>query len=208
MTDIFVVLACSMKHQGRCIAGKSATTGLWVRLVSNAEGAEVPVAQTVFTNSYGTQNKAKPLQKLQMTIGQHVPLAHQPENFISVPGWVQVPGYNLRLSELRGLVDSPLDLWGIGDRVDSDAIGDTVFVTQSLYLVQVLNLHLHRNWTQRRVTFVYNGAEYDLSCTDLQYDDVEAGRIIPNGYLCISLGEEFRGDHYKIVATIFGDRQR
>lgn len=205
MAESIVILACSMKHSGRCLAGKTMINKQWIRLVGDVEGAELAIDQTFFSNNYGTQNKAKPMQKIQMNIGQHAPLAHQPENYIAIPGWSQIPGYNLRPSELKAYADTPASLWGTSDRVSNTRIGREVPVPQSLYLVKVTELSLYRNGQQRRATFNYNGMGYDLACTDLSYDDFEAERRRPNGYLCISLGEDFRGDHYKIVATIFGE---
>jgi hypothetical protein len=183
-------------------------TKQWVRLVGGAHGAALTLEQMVYTNSFGSY-KVKPLLRITMNIGQHVPLQFQPENYIFLPDWVQMPGYSVKPHELSMYADAPPDnLWGLGDRVADTAIRTGIFeVQQSLYLLKVDDLALHRREDgKQRVIFTYNEIEYDLSGTDPNYDSYEDGRLVPNGYLCISLGEEFHGYHYKIVATIFGDK--
>lgn len=207
MADTILILACSRKPGGRCVAGKVLATKQWVRLVGNATGASMAIDEAVYTNSYGPQ-RAKPLIKIEMNMGQHVPLPHQPENFIFVPGWTQSRGYGVKANQLALYTDSPENLWGDGDRVSDLDLQLGIFtVQQSLYLVVVGEIRLSRNaYESKRVEFVYNGIDYALACTDLNYEQYEAGILVPNGILCISLGEDFHGDHYKIVATIFGDR--
>ncbi len=205
MTDSILILASSYKPGGRCVAGKSMTTERWVRIVGSARGAALTLEQTVYQNSYG-EHRIKPLQKITMGIGDHVPIAHQPENFLMVPGWTQTRGYSVKPHELQQYADAPKSLWGQGDRVaDINILLGIFTVEQSLYLVKVGDLVLHRNGDRRRVSFTYNSIEYDFSGTDPNYDNFENGTLVPNGYLCVSLGEDFHGDHYKIVATIFGD---
>lgn len=206
MADSILILASSYKPGGRCVAGKSMTTQRWVRIVGDAGGAALILEQTVYQNSFGT-NRVKPLQKITMGIGDHVPMPHQPENFLMVPGWMQTRGYSVKSHELHQYADAPASLWGEGDRVaDVDILLGLFTVEQSLYLIKVDDLVLHRNGDRRRVSFTYNTLHYNLSGTDPSYDRFEDGTLIPNGYICVSLGEDFNGDHYKIVATIFGDQ--
>lgn len=205
MADSILILASSYKPGGRCVAGKSMATKRWVRIVGNAQGAALTLEQTVYQNSYG-EHRIKPLLKITMDIGDHVPMAHQPENFLMVPGWMQTRGYSVKAHELQQYSDAPPSLWGEGDRVaDLDIVLGTFTVEQSLYLVRADDIFLHRNGDRRRVSFTYNTVEYNLSGTDPNYDKFEDGTLVPNGYLCVSLGEDFNGEHYKIVATIFGD---
>lgn len=207
MADTILILANSFKNHHWCVAGKSTTTRQWVRLVGDRAGAALTAEQTTYTNSFGPQ-RLRPLKKIVMEIGAPVPLINQPENFLAMPGWRQAHVKAFTPDQLHLYADTPPDLWGDGDCVsDMDIqMGDTV-IGQSLYLVAVNDMQLHRNaHDKRRVSFTYNGQAYDLSSTCPSYDRYEKGEMAPNGYICVSLGEDYRGDHYKIVATIFGAR--
>ena len=54
-----------------------------------------------------------------------------------------------------------------------------------------------------RVSFSFNSSEYDLPVTDPNFRKILTEEIRHNNILCVSLGEEFQGYCYKIVATIF-----
>lgn len=210
MAETVLILASSRKPGGRCVAGKILGTNQWVRPVGNAAGSALTTDEAVYTNTYGVQ-RVKPLIKVEMDLGMHVPLVHQPENYLYVPGWFQTRGYGVKPHQLHPYLDSPDSLWGSdSDRVsDNDILRGIIEVHQSLYLIAVSDIVFSRNsHNSPRITFTYNELSYTLACTDLNYERYEAGTLVPNGILCISLGEDFRGDHYKIVATIFGDQAR
>jgi len=176
-----------------------------MRLVGDHTGAALTTAQTTYTNSYGPQ-RLRPLKKIVMDIGAPVPLINQPENFLAMPGWQQAHAKAFTADQLNLYVDTPPDLWGDGDCVsDMDIQMGDIVIRQSLYLIAVKDMQLHRNvHDKRRVSFVYNDQNYNLSSTCPSYDKYEKGEMVPNGHICVSLGEDYRGDHYKIVATIFG----
>lgn len=197
-----IILANSLKHHQHCVAGKYIQTGQWVRAVSNAEGAELTHDQAKCQNPHGTYN-VKPLQKVLMNFSSHAPLKHQPENYV-IDGSRWQQKYKLADEELRNYLDSPDNLWGSSDRVAySSILCDQVTITQSLYLVQVQNLELYKNQRdKRRASFSYKGLDYDLAVTDPNFDQIVGNNMNIQGILCISLGENFEGNCYKIVATI------
>jgi hypothetical protein len=141
-----------------------------------------------------------------MNVGAPVPLINQPENFLAMPGWRQAHVKAFKPEQIHLYADTPPDLWGAGDSVgDIEIQRGHIVIRQSLYLIAVQDIEFHRNaHDKRRVSFVYNGQDYDLSSTCPSYDKYEVGEMIANGYICVSLGEDYRGAHYKIVATIFG----
>lgn len=198
-----VILANSIKHRQHCIAGKCVNSGRWIRPVSNQQGAELSNEQAQCQNPYGVF-PVKPLQKVRMGFVENVPLLHQPENYL-IDGnrWQQ--HYSVSLDHLANYVDNPQDLWGRESRVVYATISDgTYVVPQSLYLVQVQNLNLYyTDERKRRAEFTYNGIEYDLAVTDPSFDDIILEQREIQGILCVSLGEEFQGYCYKLVATIF-----
>lgn len=198
-----VVLANSVKHGQCCVAGKRLDTKEWVRPVSNADGAELTSQQASAMNPYGAY-KVKPLQKVNMCFEQAVPLKNQPENhLINGVQWVQQ--YNITPDELNQFLDTPTSLWGCGDRMDYQSImvGQAA-VEQSLQLVKVEHLMLYVDGNdKRRASFSYNDIQYDLAVTDPSFDNLVSQQSDLMGILCISLGEEFHGDCYKLVAAIY-----
>ena len=45
--------------------------------------------------------------------------------------------------------------------------------------------------------------KYDLAVTDPSFDEITSNNTELNGIICVSLGEPFHGNCYKLVATIF-----
>ena len=197
-----VVLANSVKHGQHCVAGKCTLTGRWFRPVSSTHGSELNHDQASYQNPYGTFG-VKPLQKIRMGFTQHVPLPHQPENYlIDDNRWMQ--NYSIVEADLPSYLDEPDNLWGEENRVQYAQITMRLHnVPQSLYLVRVEGLRLYNNGDRRRVSFIYNGITYDLAVTDPKFDEIVREQHETSGIICVSLGEEYQGYCYKLVATIF-----
>jgi hypothetical protein len=198
-----VVLANSVKHGQHCVAGKCLNTGRWIRPVSNVQGAELTHGQAIYQNPYGTFG-VKPLQKIRMGLAKHVPLPHQPENYL-IDGNLWRQNYSIGLAELANHLDGSADLWGDGSRVQYAQITQGLYVVpQSLYLVHVDNLNLYNtDDARRRASFAYNGINYNLAVTDPKFDEIVREQREITSILCISLGEAYQGFCYKLVATIF-----
>lgn len=200
--ETIVVFANSVKHGQHCVAGKSLSTGQWVRPVADANGRELDHEQAKYRNPYG-RYLVKPLQKINMVLGANVPLPHQPENYlITNREWLQ--NYNITPNEVPNFLDSPVNLWGHGHVVDASMINlGFVTIQQSLYLIHAPDLSLYRNdENKRRIVFSYNGENYDLPVTDPNFDALLSGEKKNHGFICASLGEEYNGRHYKIVVAI------
>jgi len=198
-----IVLANSVKHGQHCVAGKCLNTGKWIRPVSNAQGAELNHEQAKCQNPYGMYG-VKPLQKIRMGFSQHVPLPHQPENYL-IDGNLWQQNYSIGVGDLPNYLDEPDDLWGEENKVQHAQITLGLYnVSQSLYLVQVEGLSLyHTDDGKRRASFTYNGISYDLAVTDPKFDEIVKEQREVRDVLCVSLGEEYQGYCYKLVATIF-----
>ncbi len=197
-----LVLANSVKHQQHCVAGKYLANGQWVRPVSSEIGGELSHNQAKYQNPYGTFT-VKPLQKIMMKFSRHVPLSHQPENYL-IDDTVWTQHYSINLDEINNHLDEPNDLWGEGNLVPHIQIQlGTTKIEQSLYLVKVDDIQLYMKDDKRKASFTYNGIAYELPVTDPNFSNLvnDFSGII--GVLCISLGEEFKGNCYKLVATIF-----
>jgi hypothetical protein len=203
MGVIIVILANSVKHHNHCVAGKDIATKSWIRIVSDASGKELSNDQVRYRNPYGIY-QVDTLQKIEMELGDPVPLLHQPENFLrSDSEWVQK--YKLDQNELCNYVDNPVNIWGEGAALSAhDIQNGFTEIESSLYLVYVEKVHFYTsNKDKKRVRFLYNDIEYDLPVTDPNFHKYIKGHVKHNGFFCISLGENFNGYHYKIVATIF-----
>jgi len=203
ITKTIVILANSIKHHNHCIAGKCLETGQWVRPVSNAQGAELTHDQAKYCNPHG-EFIVKPKQKIEMVLQASAPLVNQPENYLISDGrWQQK--YVISDAELQNYLDYPADLWGFGDRVLFNLIqSGSIVIQQSLYLVKVESLRLYRNeFDKRRASFRYNMQAYDFAVTDPKFDEITQENKAVTDILCLSLGENYDGNCYKIVATIF-----
>ncbi|MFC0338368.1 hypothetical protein SAMN05421848_3140 [Kushneria avicenniae] len=198
-----VILANSVKHQQHCVAGKCTATGQWVRPVSNENGAELSHEEALCQNPHGTFN-VKPLQKVFMSFSAYAPLVHQPENYV-IDGSTWRQNYRISDDELSQHLDQPDDIWGNEDRVPyASILSGQIVVGQSLYLIVVDNLNLYRNqYNRRRASFSYCGTNYDLAVTDPEFDRITQNDKAVRGVLCVSLGEEYQGDCFKLVATVF-----
>ncbi len=198
-----VVLANSYKHGEHCIAGKCLITKEWIRPVSDTSGGAISLEQAKIQNTYG-KFLTKPLQKVEISIAKHAPLINQPENYlIQKTQWVQK--YNIKNHELFNYLDTPDNLWGIGNYVSYlDLQNGTQKVDQSLYLVQVDDLNLLINEDgKKRALFTYNDEEYNLPVTDPKFQEILEEDPDLASILCISLACEFHNKCYKVVATIF-----
>ena len=198
-----IVFANSVKHGQHCVAGKDIQSGKWIRPVSDANGAALSHNQVKYQNPYGIYT-VKPLQRILMSFSAHAPLPHQPENhIIDKTPWRQ--NYSISKRAIEDYLDSPEDLWGKSDRVPHiDIVSGREPIEQSLYLIPAHHLHLYRNtFNSRRAKFSYNGFNYDLSVTDPNFENLLSSEKVDNCFLCVSLGEQYKGSNFKIVAAIY-----
>ncbi|MFI3197843.1 MAG: hypothetical protein QX196_05920 [Methylococcaceae bacterium] len=205
-----VVLAKSIKHHGYCVAGKDLISKQWVRAVSDENGSALSKEQCKCTNDDWRRQEKPPypsnlLKKIEIEFLQHAPLLNQPENYV-VSDVVWLHKYNIKSNEVLNYLDNPETLWGEADRIAYSLIeSNTVSIEQSLYLVKVNQLNLYVTpFNKRRASFIYKNVHYDLSVTDTNFDSI----LLTNSQnkeniLCVSLGENYEGFCYKIVATIF-----
>lgn len=214
MEKTIVIFANSVKHNANCVAGKCITTKDWVRPVGDKEGKELTNNEVKYTNIHGPQNKVKPLQKIIMKFKSKVALINQPENYLIDKKTIWKQNYNLKENDIKNYLDTPNDLWGTSEKVLYQNIKDKkVIIKNSLYLINVDNLNLFKEkYTyegeekiKRKAKFKYKEIEYTLPVTDPSFSNLledKEEKDFKNKNLCISLGEEFNGYCYKIVATI------
>ena len=201
MNKTLVIFANSVKHHQHCVAGKDILTKEWIRPVGDKNGCALKDEETKYQNPHG-KYLVKPLQKMNIEFLQKAPLKQQPENYIiSNKIWEQ--NYNIEREEIESFLDNPSNLWldGISenDRINYQLVqNNKIQITQSLYLIKVNDLEVDKQ--DRRAIFSFNNTSYKLVITDpkIQYFDNSKNSY----YLVISLGEEFNGYCYKLVASI------
>lgn len=209
ITKTIIIFAKSIKHGGYCIAGKSIDNPReWIRPVSTIDGGELKKHQCLCTNplweSQGNSPySCKVLQKIEMGFAQSAPLPNQPENHLVLDAtWRH--NYNIGQNDIIKYCDNPDSLWGDDNRVDYSSIVNGAFpIEQSLYLVKTKNLKLYKQTEKTRASFEYLNRHYDLPVTDSGFYDNIGGESKLQGILCVSLGENYDGYCYKIVAGIY-----
>ena len=219
MGRTLVILANSVKHHSHCVVGKDINTKEWIRPVSSDTGEALSDEQSSYLNKEKNW-RVKPLDKITMEFSKHVPLAQQPENYlISKEKWVS--SFKIERNELAQYIDSPKNIWldtsTNTNRVTSSLVASKeIVIKQSLYLIKigVLNLQVSTEMVdgvekyKLRGSFMYNDIKYaDLTITDpkiwSEYKEKPLGVYeLKDVYLCLSLGEEFHGFYYKIIAAV------
>lgn len=200
-----IIFASSLKNGARCVAGKCTASGEWIRPVGDNKGKALTNSQITVKNRKNQIWKLKNLQKAEISFSSHVPLINQPENYL-IDGSQWIDKYRISTQDIYNYLDIPNNLWGNGDKVSYNSIQKNNPIQSSLYLVGVSNLRLYTRYGKRRGQFIYNGQQYDFACTALEFDDILQNRTVidyASAILCISLGEPFNGDCFKLIAAIY-----
>ncbi len=218
-----ICLSNSIKISGRCIAGKEyigTNPGDWIRPISCREFCEISETEREYENG----QTAQVLDIIKIPCKEHKPSGCQCENYLIDDNyyWEKEGEFSFNklvtlLDEVEGniWVNNYSSYYGINDRIPID-LSD--LQDSSLLMIEPTELQIvvrsegeEFGNAKRKVRgfFIYNNQEYFLSVTDPIVKREFLGR--PNGeytidnpkYLCISLGEEFQGYRYKLIATVF-----
>jgi len=204
-----ICLANSPKPGGRCVAGYCSEIG-FVRLVADERGAALSRQET----KLDTGVELNPLVSFWVELGHHVPLNFQPENWLLVPGSFEFAGAWAPTDDLSFLLDlcddSPVLLEDDSPSVPMSWTKVNGF-EQSLTLVHV---HSPRFGSMKRADrnprwfceFTFDGQTYNLAVTDEQVkeriQDANGNLETASEWIfTISLGEPYKGHHYKLVAS-------
>jgi hypothetical protein len=212
-----------MKHGGTCIAGREFTRtmlGPWIRPVSSRSTGELSLLEHCFAD----YTEPSLLDVIDIHLLRPAPHLHQTENHLVDTSRPWSKAGRVPFARVSGLVERPTILWA---NSSSSSMGRSNCVTQeeaafesgSLYLVQVKQLcvKISNETSGRRRTagiFTLGRCRYELSITDpivcdrLQHlapgeHEFLHSRMI---YLCISLGEPFKGRCYKLIAGVITDQ--
>ena len=208
----FVCLANSYKEGGRCIAGKIIGAKNWIRPVSNNIHGQIDAQ--ICCN-------IKLLDIIEMEFSKHMPIDGQPENvlFVQSLGGIGEINGKMNYQELLSYADEPTGLWDMCDRNARISATSLELTKSSLYLIRVRNLEIHVSNEFGKMTvranFRFINKNYRLKVTDpiAKQHFINIARsnyfgciFTEEAMLCISLGVEFHGYCYKLVAGIITDQ--
>jgi hypothetical protein len=215
-----VVLAFSFKHGGRCIAGREVTFsetgrpsfGAWIRPVRAFGTGELLPAHYEYYRG-GTPSL---LDIVDVPVRQQQPEPLQPENWLVDEREQFRFVARLPAVYLSSLCEDPKGFWGEpGQRPDrvSATFLERFPPRHSLLLTQLNDVDVvpdSRNGF--RLDFMARGKRYRLKITDERFEErmglwlnsISGSTPLhfKQLFACLSLGTEFEGFHYKLVAGI------
>lgn len=215
-----VCLANSRKLSGRCIAGRELhgeQAGDWIRPVSKREGQEV----SEYERQYEDGSDPRVLDVTDVPVVKPVPDEWQCENWLLDDEWYWRKAGCYSWFDLPALVDPEEPLWldgfstanGCNDQIPLPAM-DRVKSSLRLFEVDELTLKVFAPGEafgnrKRRVQgrFRHAGKHYFLWVTDPVCERHYLGKLdgdyrIGRCFLTVSLGEQFRGHCYKLIAAV------
>lgn len=222
MIKRLVILACSYRPDGRCVAGIELVDNVcsgWVRPVCSTGQGQVHTIDRVCDNG---KNAVK-LSIVEIDFGDNQNHPMQQENIYFDHGvkWKYISPYRRSHEYLSPFLETPASLWENGTH-STEGINDKVPVNvvkrarQSLYFIRPTRLFIHiategeafgNPRRKVRARFFYNGVEYMFSLTDAgildEFSEHENGEYeIHNAYMTVSLAGEHLQHYWKIAAAI------
>ena len=199
----FLCLANSARERGHCVAGINLETSQWVRPVRHVNAALSNLDVTVA----GTKSQVRPFDLVRLCVGNVEPEIGQPENapliigtapFQSLPEHLQ-PQLPIGLGAYLHEKPSLFGLQGHrNDRVAHDQLTDEG-LSGSLTLLIIDDPEFVSESDGRwRMKFPYKSVVHSLKVTDLSFH--ERKKTTGKWVICVSLGSNFKGFHYGIVA--------
>ena len=219
-----VVLAFSFKHGGRCIAGREVSFdssgrpmfGSWIRPVSSQPSGEL------LAHHYQFENGRPPevLDILDIAVRNQQRDDQQPENWLLDESVRPELVGRLDAVHMTELVEEPEGIWlepgRLTDRVSAAFLEDYP-PCQSLYFVRINDVEVSPDARNGfRLGFAYRDEWYRLKITDANFErafrpwlmgstDASPLRFAELN-ICLSIGLEFEGYHYKLAAGIVPPR--
>ncbi|KUF20202.1 hypothetical protein AT728_31100 [Streptomyces silvensis] len=220
-TKRLVCLANSRKHHGRCVAGIDMASNTWVRPISDRTGHEVAEHE----RRYGNGAEPRVLDVIEMRLVERRRSGFQRENWLMDPTVRWRRTGRASWDDLRRLEQPAEPLWinsgddtykGVNDRV---SVAQAAGLTDSLRLIRVDSVTITveqaydpSRGLEVRAGFRHSECAYILRVTDCVYEERFKGRgvgsyRIGESFLTVSLGEEWSGYYYKMVAAIIERRE-
>lgn len=194
----FLVLANSIKNEERCLAGilnPFSSDLCFCRLVSNKDGG--PICNTLLIQNKGYLSMIKPLDVIDVTLGQAVPLDGQPENILLDITKPVIYKNSIQKDDLIPFIQHPDNIWGV------DSIAEVSHIGDSIKLIEVQSPKVDKTYRNLpSLNFIFNGINYNIRCTEEDF----VYRIIPKNIIkcviCVTSGASLNGSFFKFVASV------
>ncbi len=204
MEKDIIILTCSAKHGGYCVAGIDLTTNEWIRLVGsdNLDTNEIPKSFMRYSNL----RTCKPLDVVSVDIIENLPGDIQPENALVDLNQRPIYKGHVTLDQLEDYISNDRFVYdGTSPYMDERT---ALRCGYSLALYKVNDIYLdafeYEGRIKTRLRFTYRGHIYDSwSMTDPDYYGRGSEKICDEGLIVVSLPEDdYNGNYYKFVAKI------
>ncbi|MBB4910764.1 dual OB domain-containing protein [Actinophytocola algeriensis] len=217
MRKTIVCLANSRKNAHRCVAGiefPSPNSHRWIRPIGDRDGHGVSGQEIALDNGAQPQ----PLDVLEIGLTEWRPEGHQQENYLldaNTPwrwlgqlAWLDA--IQLPMSQEPLWVNGSSTFRGLNDRIivsAETAVTDSLRLIRSQVTICVSNPYDPERLLEVRASFQHAGEGYRLKVTDPTVENMFRPRgvgqyPIGDAILTISLGEEWQGELYKLVAAV------
>lgn len=213
MNKDILLLAKSKKHYNYCIAGKDINTGEWIRLISEDNTIHNAIKPTDLI--YEDNTEAEILDVIRVMVKEiknENKILYQPENYILDDRYYLLKLEERNLNDLNNITDDVDKIFFNTSNSISRNDLEVIENVNSLVLIEPEIVKVKRkNDTDLWANVKYNGEWYnsltikDISFTEKYYNDITNdynGRNFYGVKLVISLGEEYKGKHYKLIAAV------
>lgn len=216
MKKYFVCLANSKKYTQRCIAGvelvktqagfevlKKNEEPVWIRPVSGGEHGEVPS---------NLVDHIKLLDIVEVDITGPSPSGYQSENVLFKERKLKIIRQVNNVEKAIQLLSTKRTHPIFGNKGKAVSVEHIEHLDHSLVLINPSKVEFNLSKSQKgtvqiRARFTYHKINYDLPVTDIDFieeytKNSDILKDYQNVHLSISLGVEFKGWHYKLVAGV------
>lgn len=207
-----IILTKSKKYNNLCVAGIDVNSGEWIRLVS--EDTEIKYAIKPQDLIYKNKREANILDKVSVVIKNGEAPWYHPENKILDLKYYLDYIDSVNSVDLVEFIDSEKEyiFFNEKNKISKEKL-EEIDNIYSLILIDVGKIYIHRSsYDANRIfaNFRYNNIWYKyIRITDIEfldrYDELipeEGQYILNNVKLVLSLGEEYEGSYYKLIASI------
>ena len=204
MEKEILILTCSAKHRGYCVAGIDLDTDEWIRLVASDDlnTNEIPESFMLYSDF----TPCKPLDVVSVDIIEELPGDIQPENVLVNLRRKPVLKYRVTPDQLEDYISSDMYIYKDTSSYMNRSTACGCGYSLGLYKVQDIYLDVfeYNGRPKFKLGFTYNGRSYEgWSMTDPVYYDCDSGKICDEGLIVVSIPEDdYNGNYYKFVSKI------